>query len=132
MEPAIEPLEKTDEHDAKEELAEEENITDHLCHQPMQVNEMTQSTAGVAGYITPIWDVLAPEGGQEKAAEHIDSSRLINFFSIRQAVPDGLAQAWFCFWACCAWFFIEKKVYCSKYNTFISIILFFSSQGKEE
>lgn len=48
MEPAIEPSEKTDEHDVKEELAEEENITDHLRHQPMQVNEMTQSTAGGA------------------------------------------------------------------------------------
>ena len=95
MEPAIEPLEKTDEHDAKEELAEEENITDHLCHQPMQVNEMTQSTAGVAGYITPIWDVLAPEGGQEKAAEHIDSSRLINFFQLGKQCQMGLLKLGF-------------------------------------
>ena len=34
---------------------------------------------GVAGYVTPIWDVLALEGEQEEAAEHIDSPKLIKF-----------------------------------------------------
>ena len=42
---------------------------------------------GAAGSGTPIWDVLAPEGEREEAAEHIYSPRLINFFSIRQVVP---------------------------------------------
>ena len=73
-----------------------------------------------------------PEGEQEEAAEHIDSPRLINFFPIRQVVLGGLAQAQFCSWAHCAQFFIEKNVYYTKYNTFISIIPFFSSQGREE
>jgi hypothetical protein len=34
---------------------------------------------GVAGYDTPIWDVLVPEGEQEEAGEHIDSPKLIKF-----------------------------------------------------
>ena len=66
---------------------------------------------GAAGSGTPIWDVLAPEGEQEEAAEHIYSSRLINFFSIRQAVPVGLAWSWFCSWVHWAPFFMEKKSY---------------------
>ena len=44
----MEPSEKTDENDTEEEPAKEENITDHLRHQPMQVDKMTQSTAGGA------------------------------------------------------------------------------------
>jgi len=35
---------------------------------------------GVAGYVTPIWDVLAPEGEREEAGEHIYGPKLINFF----------------------------------------------------
>ena len=35
---------------------------------------------GVAGYNKPIWDVLAPEGEWEEAAEHIYSPKLIKFF----------------------------------------------------
>ena len=73
-----------------------------------------------------------PKGEWEEAAEHIDSPRLINFFPIRRAMPGGLARAQFFSWACCAQFFIEKNMYCTKYNTFISIILFFSSQRREE
>jgi len=34
---------------------------------------------GVAGYVTPIWDVLAPEGEWEEAGEHIYGPKLINF-----------------------------------------------------
>ena len=34
---------------------------------------------GVAGYITPIWDILAPEGEREEAGEHIYGPKLINF-----------------------------------------------------
>ena len=65
---------------------------------------------GVAGYDIPIWDVLAREGEREEAGEHIDSPKLINFFPIRQVVPVGLTRARFCSWACCAQFFIAKKV----------------------
>jgi len=35
---------------------------------------------GVVEYVTPIWDVLAPEGEREEAAEHIYGPILINFF----------------------------------------------------
>jgi hypothetical protein len=35
---------------------------------------------GVAGYITPIWDVLAPEGEREEAGEHIYGPKLIKNF----------------------------------------------------
>jgi len=87
---------------------------------------------GVAGYDTPIWDVLAPEGEREEAAEHIYGPILINFFPIRQAVPVGLAQARFCSWARWAQFFIEKNVYYSKYSIFMSVLPFFSGQGREE
>jgi len=44
-------------------------------------------------YYRPIWDVLAPEGEQEEAGEHIYGAKLINFFPIRQAVPVGLPWA---------------------------------------
>ena len=50
---------------------------------------------GVAGYNTPIWDVLALQRVWEEAGEHLCGDRLINFFSIRQAVPGGLAWARF-------------------------------------
>jgi len=65
---------------------------------------------GVVGYDKPIWDVLAPEGEQKEAGEHIYGARLINFFPIRQAVPVGLAWAWFCYWARCARFFMKKNM----------------------
>jgi len=35
---------------------------------------------GVAGFITPIWDVLAPKGEQEEAGEHICGPKLIKKF----------------------------------------------------
>ena len=93
---------------------------------------------GVVGYITPIWDVLAPQREREEAGEHLWGDRLLgslpirDSFPIRQAVPDGLAQASFCSWARWARFFMEKNVYCSKYSIFVSILPFFSSQGREE
>ena len=34
---------------------------------------------GVAGYNKPIWDVLAPEGEQEEAAEHIYGGQVNQF-----------------------------------------------------
>jgi hypothetical protein len=54
---------------------------------------------GVAGYNTPIWDVLALQGVPEEAGEHNCGAILINFFPIRQAVPGGLAWARFWSWA---------------------------------
>jgi len=38
----------------------------------------------------------------------------------------------FCSWARCAWFFIEKKAYCSKYSTFIYNLVFFKYMGRRE
>ena len=51
------------------------------------------------------------------------------FFQIRQAVPGGLARAWFCCWACWARFFLEKKLYYISYNTFTCIPVVFVSRG---
>jgi len=87
---------------------------------------------GIVGYVTPIWDVLAPEGEREEAAEHVYGPILINFFPIRQAVPGGLAQAHFCSWAHCARFFIEKKVYCRKYSIFTCNLVFSKWLGRRE
>ena len=50
---------------------------------------------GVAGYNKPIWDVLVLQGEREEAGEHLHGAKLINFFPIRQAVPDGLPWAQF-------------------------------------
>jgi len=36
---------------------------------------------GVAGFITPIWDVLAPKGEWEEAGEHIYSAKTNQIFS---------------------------------------------------
>jgi len=36
---------------------------------------------GVAGYVTPIWDVLAPEGEREEAGEHIYGPKTNQFCS---------------------------------------------------
>jgi len=66
---------------------------------------------GVAGFITPIWDVLAPQGERDEAGQRLWGAKLINSFPIRQPVPVGLARARFCSWACWARFFIEKNVY---------------------
>ena len=65
--------------------------------------------SGVAGYNTPIWDVLALQGEWEEAREHIYSAKLIKSFPIRQAVPGGLSRAPFCSWAHWGQFFMEEK-----------------------
>jgi len=59
-------------------------------------------------------------------------SKLINFFPIRQVVPVGLAQASFCSWACWARFFIEKKVYCSRYSIFTCNVVIYICLGRRE
>jgi len=53
-------------------------------------------------------------------------------FPIRQVLPVGPARAWFSSWARWAWFFIAKIMYCSKYNTFTSILAFSVAQWRQE
>jgi hypothetical protein len=87
---------------------------------------------GVSGLDTPIWDVLAPEGEQEEAPNRSRTDSISPGFPIRQAVPLGLARARFCCWARWARFFMGEKKDYRKYNTFVFIVPFFSSQGREE
>jgi hypothetical protein len=63
---------------------------------------------GVAGFITPIWDVLAPQGEQERALNHLRMCSRSLAFPIRQVVPVGIARIQFCCWARWARFIIEK------------------------
>jgi len=76
---------------------------------------------GVAGYNTPIWDVLALQGEREDAGEHLYGAKFENYVPIRQAVPVGLARARFCCFARCARFFIIKITYMSSYSLFTYI-----------
>ena len=55
----------------------------------------------VAGLDTPIWDVLAPQGEQERALNRLTMRPRSLAFLIRQAVPVGLAGARFYCWARC-------------------------------
>ena len=59
---------------------------------------------GVAGYNTPIWDVLALQGERGDAGECLYGAKFENYVPIRQAVPVGLAR--FCCFARCTRFFI--------------------------
>jgi hypothetical protein len=43
-------------------------------------------------YYTPIWDVLAPQGEQERVLNHLRTGSRSPAFPIRQAVPVGLAR----------------------------------------
>jgi len=65
------------------------------------------SYLGVAGLVTPIWDVLAPQGEQEQVLNRLTTRPRSPAFPIRQAVPVGLAGARFCCWAHWARLFIE-------------------------
>jgi len=90
------------------------------------------SYLGVAGLDTPIWDVLAPQGVQERALNHLTTCPRSPAFPIRQAVPVGLAQARFCSWARWARFFILKFLYLSIYSVFKHITAFSMHPGKRE
>jgi len=48
------------------------------------------SYLGVAGLDTPIWDVLAPQGVQERALNRLTTRPRSPAFPIRQVVPVGL------------------------------------------
>ena len=87
---------------------------------------------GVMGYDKPIWDVLALQGEQEEAGEHLHGAKFENYVPIRQVVPVGLAWARFCSWARCARFFIAKTMYISKYNTSIYTLPISVAQGIQE
>jgi hypothetical protein len=76
-------------------------------------------------YNIPIWDVLAPEGTQEGAGEHLTMGTRSRTIPIRQVVPVGLLWARFCSWACWAPFFIRKTVYYSRHSVFTYNILFY-------
>src|SRR6266567_8018780 len=80
-------------------------------------------------YCQPIWDVFVPQWGQGRAGEETTMRFRSPSFQIRQAVPGGLARAWFCCWACWAWFFLGKKLYYINYNTFTCIPVVFVSRG---
>jgi hypothetical protein len=82
---------------------------------------------GVAGLDTSIWDVLALQGEKKRALNRLRTCSRCPSFQIRQVVPVGRARARFCRWARWARFFIVKKMNSSKYNTFVSILLFFRS-----
>ena len=86
----------------------------------------------LAGYDTPIWDVLALQGKREEAGERLYGARFVELFPIRQAVPDGLAWARFCSWARWARFFIGKSMYCSRYNIFTYNALFYKCLSTRE
>ena len=45
---------------------------------------------GRVGSVTPIWDVLAPQGEQEQALNHLRTRPRSLSFLIRQGVPVGL------------------------------------------
>ena len=53
----------------------------------------------------------------------------MSVFQIRQAVLVGLS-AHFCSWACWGWFFMEKKMYISRYNVFTYNIMFSKCLGR--
>jgi hypothetical protein len=46
-------------------------------------------------YYTPIWDVLAPQGKQERVPNHLRMCSRSPAFLIRQVVPVGLPQLGF-------------------------------------
>ena len=87
---------------------------------------------GVAGYNTPIWDVLALQGKREEAGKGLYGAKFENYVPIRQAVPVGLAQAQFCCCARWAWSFAVKKVYITRSNVFTCNLQFYIRLGTRE
>jgi hypothetical protein len=67
------------------------------------------SYLGMAGLDTPIWDVLALQGEEERALNRLRTCSRCLSFPIRQVVPVGPPRARFFSWARWARFFIAKK-----------------------
>jgi hypothetical protein len=87
---------------------------------------------GVAGLDTPIWDVLAPQGEQERVLNGLTMCSRSPAFPIRLAVPVELAWARFCWWAHWARLFILKKLYLSSSNLLKHSTLFLMPLGRRE
>jgi hypothetical protein len=85
---------------------------------------------GVAGLDTPIWDVLVLQGEEEEVLNRLRTGSISPGFPIRQAVPLGLAQAWFCCWARWARFLMQKKKYITCYSIFTYNSPFFVCRGR--
>jgi len=56
-------------------------------------------------------------GGAGGGRRGFGNASQMSVFPIRQVVPVGLS-AHFCSWARWGWFFMEKKMYISRYNVF--------------
>ena len=72
------------------------------------------------------FSMLGGVGGGRRA---FGNASQMSMFQIRQAVPVGLS-AHFCSWACWGWFFMEKKMYISRYNVFTYNIMFSKCLGR--
>jgi hypothetical protein len=86
---------------------------------------------GVERLVTPIWDVLAPQGEQEWALNRLSMRSRSLAFQIRQAVPVGCAWAWDRCSGHWAWLFACKVLYNSSYNIITSITLFYVRWGRQ-
>jgi hypothetical protein len=64
---------------------------------------------GVAGYNTPIWDVLALQGEREEAGERLYGAKFVELSRLGKRCQVGLLGLSFACWARWARFFIEKK-----------------------
>ena len=87
---------------------------------------------GVAGYITPIWDVLALQGERDGAGQRLWGAKLIKYFPIRQPVPVGLARARFCWLGSLGSVFHGKKLYITSYNVLTCNVIFYIRPGRRE
>jgi len=87
---------------------------------------------GVAGYIT-IYTHLGCFGARGGAGGGcLYGAKFVQFSQLGKRCQLGLLELGFCSWARWARFFIDKKLYIGKYNTFISITPLSVGQGRQE
>jgi hypothetical protein len=84
---------------------------------------------GVERLVTPIWDVLAPQGEQERALKHLSMRSRSPAFQIGQVVPVGIAWARFYSWARWARFCTVKILSYGRYSVFTYNVLFYKFLG---